>query len=88
MDYCFVLFYAVPALSRRQGQFFRTALRETRLMPAIVDQEKCTGCGECIEACPLSAIEMDGDAAKVDEDTCSDCGACVDVCPVEAITVE
>ena len=57
-------------------------------MAANVDQEKCTGCGECVEACPLDAIEMDGDTAKVDEDTCSDCGACVDVCPVEAITVE
>ena len=57
-------------------------------MPAFVDEEKCTGCGECTEACPLEAIELDDDVAKVDEDTCSDCGACVDVCPVEAITVE
>ena len=57
-------------------------------MAAAVDKEKCTGCGECVDSCPLDAIEMDGDVAKVDEDTCSDCGACVDVCPVEAITVE
>lgn len=57
-------------------------------MAAAVDKEKCTGCGECVESCPLDAIEMDGDLAKVDEDTCSDCGACVDVCPVEAISVE
>ena len=57
-------------------------------MAAKVDQEKCTGCGECVESCPVEAIELDGDVAKVDEDTCSDCGACVDVCPVEAIEVE
>ncbi|MBN2295431.1 MAG: 4Fe-4S binding protein [Pirellulales bacterium] len=57
-------------------------------MAAAVDKDKCTGCGECVDSCPLDAIEMDGDVAKVDEDTCSDCGACVDVCPVEAITVE
>ena len=57
-------------------------------MAAVVDKEKCTGCSECIESCPLESIELDGEVAKVDEDTCSDCGACVDVCPVEAITVE
>ena len=57
-------------------------------MAAIIDKEKCTGCGECVDSCPLDALEMDGDVASCDEDTCSDCGACVDVCPVEAITVE
>ena len=57
-------------------------------MTAIVDKEKCTGCGECIEACPLDAIEMEGDIAKIDPDVCSDCGACVDVCPVEAISLD
>jgi len=57
-------------------------------MAAIVDSDKCTGCGECIEACPLDAIEMQGDTAAVDPDTCGDCGACVDVCPVEAISME
>lgn len=57
-------------------------------MAAIIDKDKCTGCGECVESCPLDAIEMQDGLAVVDADTCSDCGACVDVCPVEAITVE
>ena len=57
-------------------------------MAAKVDSEKCTGCGECVESCPVEAIELDGDVAKVDEDECTDCGACVDVCPDEAIEVE
>jgi len=56
-------------------------------MTAIVDPEKCTACGECVEACPLDAIEVN-DVAVVDAETCGDCGACVDVCPTEAITVE
>ncbi|NLX98910.1 MAG: 4Fe-4S binding protein [Rhodopirellula sp.] len=56
-------------------------------MTAIVDGEKCSGCGECVEACPLDAISMQDDHAVVDEETCGDCGACVDVCPTEAITV-
>ncbi len=56
-------------------------------MAAIVDQEKCSGCGECVEACPLDAIEIQENKALVDQETCGDCGACVDVCPTEAITV-
>jgi Fe-S-cluster-containing hydrogenase component 2 len=57
-------------------------------MAAQVNKETCTGCGECVEACPLEAIEIQDDLAVVDDETCGDCGACVDVCPVEAITVE
>jgi ferredoxin len=57
-------------------------------MAAQIDAGKCTGCGECVESCPLDAIEMQDDKAVVDEDVCGDCGACVDVCPSEAISVE
>ena len=57
-------------------------------MTAIVNQETCNGCGDCVDACPLDAIEVQDGKAKVDEDTCGDCGACVDVCPTESITVD
>ncbi len=57
-------------------------------MAATVDLETCTGCGECLEACPLDAIEIENDKAVVDGDVCGDCGACVDVCPSESITVD
>lgn len=50
-----------------------------------VDLEKCTGCGDCLEICPVEAISMDSGRAWIDSETCLDCGACVQVCPVEAI---
>lgn len=56
-------------------------------MAATVDTEKCSGCGECVQSCPLEAIAMQENVAVVDEETCGDCGACVDVCPNEAISV-
>ncbi len=56
-------------------------------MAAVVDKETCTGCGACVEVCPVDAIEMDGDVAKV-SDACIDCGQCVDECPVEAISMQ
>ena len=55
-------------------------------MAAIVDAEKCSGCGECVASCPLDAIKVEDNVAKVD-DSCGDCGACVDVCPTEAISL-
>ena len=57
-------------------------------MTAIVNPETCNGCGDCVDSCPLDAIEMKEGKAVVDEDTCGDCGACVDVCPTESITVD
>ena len=56
-------------------------------MAAQVDTEKCTGCGLCVDACPVEAIKLDDDKAKVDEDLCVDCGTCVDECPNDALGV-
>ena len=57
-------------------------------MPAIVDPDKCTGSGECVDACPVEAITLVNDKAVVDAEECTDCGSCVDVCPNEAITLD
>jgi len=51
-----------------------------------VDPEICTGCGLCIEVCPMDAIELVDDIAKINEGKCSNCQACEDECPVEAIS--
>ena len=56
-------------------------------MAAAVDAEKCSACGECVEACPLEAISVPENVAVVDEGTCGDCGACVDACQNGAISV-
>ena len=57
-------------------------------MAAIIDSEKCTGCGDCVEACPLTAISLNDDPkAVVDENECTDCGTCVDTCPSQAISM-
>jgi Fe-S-cluster-containing hydrogenase component 2 len=57
-------------------------------MAASINAEKCTGCEECIAACPLDAITVKDNVAVVDAETCGDCGACVDACPNEAISLE
>jgi len=51
-----------------------------------VNQEMCTGCGTCIEECPVDAIALTEDGlARIDEEQCIRCGTCHDVCPAEAV---
>jgi len=51
-----------------------------------VNQEMCTGCGTCVEECPVDAIALtDDDVALIDEEHCIRCGTCHDVCPAEAV---
>ena len=53
-----------------------------------VNKEECTGCEECVEACPAEAISMVDEIACVNPDLCTECSACVEACPAEAITEE
>jgi NAD-dependent dihydropyrimidine dehydrogenase PreA subunit len=51
-----------------------------------VDLEKCTGCGECLDACSVEAISLIEGKVAIDVDTCLSCGVCAQVCPAGAIT--
>ncbi|MBI4720539.1 MAG: 4Fe-4S binding protein [Chitinivibrionia bacterium] len=54
-----------------------------------IDEEKCTGCGDCIPNCPEGAIQLiDGKARLISDLFCDGLGACIGHCPEEAITVE
>ena len=49
--------------------------------------EKCTGCGECIEICPVDAVRVENNVSIVDEDWCVGCGVCILKCANSAITL-
>ena len=54
-----------------------------------IDEEKCTGCGVCADACHEGAIGIvDGKAKLLREDYCDGLGDCLPACPVNAITFE
>jgi len=54
-------------------------------MPVIINNDKCTGCEECIASCPVSAIEMKEGKAFINE-YCEACMTCLNVCPEGAIS--
>ena len=54
-----------------------------------IDEEKCNGCGECINGCPEGALQLiEGKARLVGDLFCDGLGACIGNCPVDAIKVE
>lgn len=61
-------------------------LESGRKAVAVVDSEKCTGCGICVDVCPAGAIEVNQHAV-VNEEACTGCAACVSECPNEVIII-
>lgn len=54
-----------------------------------IDEELCTGCGECIPNCPEGALQIIDDKARIISDLfCDGLGACIGHCPVDAISIE
>ena len=54
-----------------------------------IDEDLCTGCGDCVTPCAEGAIEIiDGKARVMKEELCDGAGFCLAVCPEGALTVE
>jgi heterodisulfide reductase subunit A-like polyferredoxin len=76
-------------------------MEEERVLP-VVNEERCSGCGSCKDACPHDAIEMEireeqialfgpqvvsnVPIARVKEDACVGCGLCASTCPSDVIS--
>ncbi len=52
---------------------------------AVIDQNLCIRCGECIKNCRFDAINNN---LMVDEVLCEGCGLCANICPAHAINMQ
>ncbi len=54
----------------------------------VLHEDRCKGCGMCVDVCPHDVFEMSDNRAKImDKDNCMECGACASNCPFQAIEV-
>lgn len=55
----------------------------------VLDETLCTGCGDCVPACPTDCLEMAGPLPWLPRpDDCVSCQLCVLICPVQALQLE
>ncbi|MBN2336477.1 CoB--CoM heterodisulfide reductase iron-sulfur subunit A family protein [Candidatus Bathyarchaeota archaeon] len=61
---------------------------KTAAITSVVDEDKCCGCGTCIEMCAYNAItKNERGLAQVTAAVCKGCGVCGASCPERAITM-
>ncbi len=81
------------ALSAAVKSFSYVSKGELKLEPIIahIDNELCTWCGACAEACCFDAIKMEKhgnkDIAVINNSVCKGCGMCLPVCPTDAVNL-
>ena len=56
-------------------------------MTAVLVDDHCTACGNCIVTCPEHALVRAPRKPFAVDARCTACMACVEVCPVDAIEV-
>ena len=55
------------------------------ILPKVIN---CTGCGECVEACPTGAISFPEEKKlRIDKNLCIMCESCVEACKFDALNI-
>jgi len=55
---------------------------------AVIDKNKCIGCGKCQRICRFDAIIPSGREYAVESVSCEGCAYCSKICPVDAIEMK
>ena len=67
--------------------------KETSFPRVLIDDEKCNGCGRCVQACPIQLLMLNADNKcrsneRYDAFRCITCQNCMAVCPAGAVRIE
>ncbi len=54
----------------------------------VIDETKCTVCGECVNICPNDVYKLEnGRVIAANTSDCSNCQSCISMCEPQAITI-
>jgi uncharacterized protein (DUF362 family) len=70
-----------------QNEAIQEVLHRPTLLRPTVDAALCSGCGACIDQCPVSALSMNGDEPDADPEICIRCFCCQEICPEKAMAL-
>lgn len=63
-------------------------LRSRSVLQPQADPDLCTGCGACVEHCPVSVLSMTDELPRVNANLCIRCFCCQEICPEKAMTLK
>ena len=66
-------------------------MEKTGMSIEYIDEEKCIGCGNCVDTCPVDVIRIDPETEKAVicyPQDCVCCAACLYDCPTDAIMID
>jgi NAD-dependent dihydropyrimidine dehydrogenase PreA subunit len=66
----------IHGLSREYSDYFPG--QKGGMMPVVLDQDKCDGCGFCVKGCTMMILRLEsGRLEVVDAESCAECGYCI-----------
>lgn len=79
---------ATGLLLRKLPQFLYAVIQQHLALTPKIIKDKCTACEECIQVCPVEAIQLVNDTYMVDKKLCIHCMCCHEVCRYRAIRLK
>lgn len=62
-------------------------LMQHRSGRALLIDDRCTACGQCLSTCPEHALTRSAFRPAINLSACTFCSACIEICPTDAIAI-
>ncbi len=71
-----------------RNESMQSMIHNRTILRPQADPARCTGCGTCVDHCPVSALAINGNLPQVDAGICIACFCCQEMCPEKAIALK